>query len=170
MIELRNRQYMTIIDCVAGEALQVGNVINLEWHAGRDLITAMKATAAGDINAVLGPLFAWWINDRSTATAYRGGTDGLTFTVNPASDDDSVHYIPSGKRMLALGGKGVAELRFFADSLDSEFASTFPSIGATLKFSSDESFLCSTSNGQAVEKEIGYVLESDGVSVAVIIG
>lgn len=170
MIELRNRQYMTIIDCVSGEAIQVGNVINLEWHAGRDLITAMKATAAGDVNAVIGPLFAWWINDRSTATAYRGGTDGLTFTVNPASDDDSVHYIPSGKRMLALGGKGVAEIRFFADSLDSEYASTFPAVGTTLQFSDNESFLCSSANGSKVDVDVGYVLESDGVSISVIIG
>lgn len=161
---------MTVIDCVAGAALEMGNVIKLEWHSGRDLITAVKATAASDVSAITGPLFAYWINDRSTATAFRGGTDGLTFTLNASTDDDSIHYIPSGSRMLAVGGKGVAELRFFASSLDTEYASTLPDPGTTLKFSSDESKLCSTSNGAVVNKEVAFVLENDGVSVAVIVG
>ena len=170
MIELRNRQYMTIIDCVAGAALEMGQVIKLQWFAGRDLITAMKATAAADVSAITGPLFAYWINDRSSSTAYKGGTDGLTFTLNGASDDDSIHYIPSGSRMLAVGGKGVAELRFFANSLDTEYASTLPDPGTTLKFSSDESKLCSSGNGSVVDKAVAFVLENDGVSVAVIVG
>lgn len=161
---------MTIIDCVAGAALEVGQVIKLVNYAGRDLITAMKATAAADVSAITGPLFAYWINARSTALAYKGGADGLTFTVLGSTDLDSIHYIPSGSRMLAVGGKGVAELRFFAESLDTEYASTLPDPGTTLSFTSDESKLCSSGNGSVVAKEVAFVLENDGVSVAVIVG
>lgn len=172
MIELRNRQYMTVVDCLAGEALEVGNVIKLEYHSATDALPmrAMKATAAADILACTGPLFAHWIIDRSTAVLFSGGEDGLTFPLAANTDADSTHYIPSGSRMVALGGKGVAEFRFFPASLDTEFASTLPTVGDTLEFSSDESKLCSVGNAQSETRVCGLVLENDGVSVAVLIG
>ena len=72
--------------------------------------------------------------------------------------------------MVALGGKGVAEFRLFPKSLDTEFASTLPTVGDSLKFSSDESKLCSSGNGSAEARVCALVLENDGVSVSVIIG
>jgi len=163
---------MTIIDCLAGEALEVGNVIKLAYFESTDKLPmrAMKATAAADIEDITGPLLAHWINERSTAVDFSGGTDGLTFTIAGNTDLDSNHYIPSGTRMLAVGGKGVAEVRLFPSSLDTEYASTLPDPGTVLKFSSDESKLCSSGNGSAVDKEVALVLENDGVSVAVILG
>lgn len=169
MMELRNRQYMTIIDCIAGAALEQGNVIKLENHADV-MLRAVKATAGADVNDVLGPLLAHWINERSTAVSYSGGTTGYEFNVAGVSDQDSIHYIPSGSRMLAVGGKGVAEVRLFKESLDSEFASTLPAVGDTLEFSTDESKLCSTGNAQGSNKNVAFVLESDGVSVSVLLG
>ena len=47
MIELRNRQYMTIIDCIAGEDLEQGNVIKLADH-GDIFVRALKATAGAE--------------------------------------------------------------------------------------------------------------------------
>jgi len=173
MIELRNRQYMTIIDCLAGEDLEVGHVITLDYFLAADPIQlrALKATATGSVNAITGPLLAWWINDRSTAVAYTGGEDGISSpTVLGSSDSDANHYIPSGSRMLAIGGRGVAEVRLFADSLDSEFATTMPDAGDTLDFSTDESMLCSTGNGSAAGGTYAFVLENDGVSIAVLLG
>ena len=169
MMELRNKQYMTVIDCVAGQALEQGNVLKLEDH-GDVLVRAVKATASADVNDIMGPLLAHWINERSTATAFSGGADGFTFTTTGAGDEDSIHFIPSGSRMLALGGKGVAEVRLFEDSLDTEFTGNLPAIGTTLDFSTDESKLCSTGNGSAAGKSVAFVLENDGVSVSVILG
>lgn len=169
MIELRNKQYMTVIDCIAGEDLEQGNVIALADH-GDVFLRALKATASGDVNDILGPLLAHWINDRSTATAFSGGTDGFTFNVTGSGDEDSIHYIPSGSRMLAIGGKGVGEVRLFESSLDSEFTGSLPDVGTTLDFSTDESKLCSTGNGDAAGKSVAFVLENDGVSVSVILG
>lgn len=172
MLELRNRQYMTIIDVLAGEDLEVGHVLKLEYHSASDRLPlrAMKATAAADVKDITGPLLAHWINDRSTAVDFSGGEDGLTFPIAGSDDSDSNHYIPSGTRMLAVGGKGVAEFRLFKGSLDTEFASTLPDPGDVLKFSSVTSKLCSTGNGSAENKEIALVLENDGVSIAVILG
>jgi hypothetical protein len=172
MIELRNRQYMTVIDCLAGEDLVVGNVIQLQYFEATDRLPmrAMKATAAADILDVTGPLFAHWIIDRSTAVLFGGGEDGLSFPLAASTDADSTHYIPSGSRMVAVGGKGVAEIRFFPASLDSEFASTLPTVGDTLEFSNDESLLCSVGNAASETRVCGLVLENDGVSVAVLIG
>jgi hypothetical protein len=163
---------MTIIDCLAGEDLEVGNVIKLAYYESTDRLPmrAMKATADTDIEDITGPLFAHWIIDRSTAVLFSGGEDGLTFPLAASTDSDSTHYIPSGSRMVACGGKGVAEFRFFPDSLDSEYASTLPDPGTVLKFSSDESMLCSAGNGSVVDKEVALVLENDGVSIAVIVG
>lgn len=160
---------MTIIDCIAGADLEQGNVIKLADH-GDIFVRALKATAGSDVNAVLGPLLAHWINERSTSVAFSGGTNGYTFNVTGSSDEDSIHYIPSGSRMLAIGGKGVAEVRLFKSSLDTEFASTLPAIGTTLQFSTDESKLCSSGNGAASSKDVAFVLENDGVSIAVLLG
>lgn len=169
MMDLRNRQYMTIIDCIAGADLEQGNVIKLADH-GDVLIRALKATAGADVNSVLGPLLAHWINARSTAVSYSGGANGYEFNVAGSSDADSIHYIPSGSRMLAVGGKGVAEVRLFKESLDTEFATTLPAVGSTLQFSTDESKLCSSGNAQASSKDVAFVLETDGVSIAVLLG
>lgn len=173
MIELRNRQYMTVLDCVAGEDLEQGHVIRLIHVAGRDLpLSAVKATASAHIQEVTGPLVAHWINDRSTAVAFSGGEDGLSFPVAAATDEDANHHIPSGTRMLAVGGKGVAEIRFFKSSLDAEFATTLPDPGTVVDFDTQTSKLCSTGNGNAsgVTGGVGYVVDNDGVSVAVILG
>ena len=172
MIELRNRQYMTIIDCLAGEAMEVGNVLKLGYYSATDKLPlrAMKATAAADILDVTGPLLAHWINERSTAVDFSGGEDGLTFPLAGSTDLDATHYIPSGSRMLAVGGKGVAEVRLFASSLDSEYATTLPDPGTVLEFSSDESKLCSAGNAQSETRTCALVLENDGVSIAVILG
>lgn len=172
MIELRNRQYMTIIDCLAGEALEVGNVVELIYNLAADRLSsrAMKATDTGGISAIAGPLFAHWINDRSTAVAYSGGEDGLSFPLAAAADPDANHYIPSGSRMVAVGGKGVAEIRFFKDSLDTEYASTLPDPMTVLRFSDNESKLCSASNGSVVATDVALVLETDAVSISVLIG
>lgn len=169
MIELRNKQYMTVIDCIAGAALEQGQVITLADH-GDVLLRALPATSGGHVNAVTGPLLAHWISDRSTAVGFELDDDGYTLNVVGAADEDSTHYIPSGTRMLAIGGKGVAEVRLFKSSLDSEFASTLPAIGTTLEFSADESKLCSQGNGQGQNVNVAFVLENDGVSIAVLLG
>lgn len=169
MIELRNRQYATIIDCIAGEALEQGQLVKLVNHSDV-LLRAMKVTQGSDVNDVLGPLVAHWINERSTSVSFSGGTNGYTFNVAGSSDEDSIHYIPSGSRMLAVGGKGVTEVRFFPASLDTEYASTLPAVGTTLQFSTDEAKLCSSGNGAASTKNVGFVVENDGVSVAVLLG
>lgn len=169
MMELRNRQYMTIIDVVAGEDLEQGNVIALADH-GDVFLRAFKASSSGDVNDVLGPLLAHWVNERSTSVSYSGGADGYTFNVAGANDADSIHYIPSGSRMLAIGGKGVAEVRLFRESLDTEFASSLPAPGTTLQFSTDEAKMCSAGNGSASSKDVAFVLENDGVSIAVLLG
>lgn len=171
MIELRNKQYMTVIDCLAGANLEVGQVIGLENHGDTTLpLRAVAATQDSDVKAVTGPLLAHWINERSTTVAYSGGENGLTFPLAGAADDDAQHYIPSGKRMVAIGGKGVAEVRVYTASLDSEFASTLPVPGQVLHFSTDESKLCSAGNVNASTAAVAMVLEADAVSVAVILG
>lgn len=170
MIELRNKQYMTVIDCVANEALEVGTLVQLTLNSGEDRPLASKLTAAGDMSTVLGPMLAHWINDRSTAVTFSGGEDGLSFPLAGASDLDALHYIPSGASMVAVGGKGVAEVRLFNASLDSEYAATLPAVGTTLEFSTDESKLCSQGNAQGANIDVAFVIENDGVSVAVVLG
>lgn len=174
MIELRNRQYMYILDCVAGEDLEVGQVLSLDNNVGTDLDgelpLAFAATQAGDVIDVVGPLFAHWINDRSEAVAFSGGEDGLTFPLAASTDADSNHYIPSGRRMLALGGKGFAEIRFFESSLDAEYAGALPDPLTVLRFSSTTSKLCSAANANVVAKDVALVVENDGVSISVVIG
>lgn len=172
MIELRNRQYMTILDCVASGQIQVGQVLRLQANTGSTGLGLMAsvATASGHVNAIIGPMIAHWINDRSTATQFTGTGDGITFTNTAASDEDALEFIPSGTNMLAIGGRGVAEVRFFKSSLDTEFASTLPLMGQTLDFSTDESKLSSTGNGQAAGVDVGFVVEVDSVSVAVLLG
>lgn len=171
MIELRNRQYMTIIDCVAGEDLEVGHVVRLTHDATKKLpLTALKATQAGHVSDITGPLFAHWINDRSRAVSFVGGEDGLSFPVGTRGDADLNHFIPSGARMVALGGKGVGEIRFFAESLDAGLAASLPDPGTVLRFSSDESKLCASGDGNAVAKDVALVVDNDGVSIAVVVG
>lgn len=169
MIELRNKQYMTIIDCIAGAALEQGQVITLADH-GDVMLRALAATSSGDVSAITGPLLAHWISDRSTAVGFELDDDGYTLNVVGATDDDATHYIPSGTRMLAVGGKGVAEVRLFKSSLDAEFATTLPAIGTTLEFASDTSKLCSQGHGHGTNLNVAYVLENDGVSIAVLLG
>jgi len=169
MIELRNKQYMTVIDCIAGAALEQGQVITLANH-GDVFLRALPATAGADVSAITGPLLAHWINDRSTAVGFSLDDDGFSLSVLGSSDADATHYIPSGTRMIAIGGKGVAEVRLFPLSLDTEYASTLPAVGTTLQFSTDESKLCSSGNGAASSKDVALVLENDGVSVAVLLG
>lgn len=170
MIELRNRQYMTVIDCVAGEAMEVGMVLKLEWHAGRDLITAMKATAGADVSQATGPLFAYWINERSTAVTFLTNGDGTDLSILASTDLDSIHYIPSGARMLAVGGPGVAEIRFFPESLDPAIASDLPDPATELEFATDTAQLCLASDGNASNRVVALVIENDGASVSVIVG
>lgn len=166
MIELRNKQYCTVIDCVAGEALTVGAVVDLVNHDGSQL-KAVKATTAAAFS-VNGTLVAHWINPLEEAVEYNGGEDGLSFPLN--TDTDSVHMIPSGSRMVAVGGPGVAEIRFYPAALNADLA-TLPNPGTLLGVSDVDSKLCLTTNGDAiVGVTAGRVIAKDGVSIAVLLG
>jgi hypothetical protein len=168
MIELRNRQYATVIDCVAGEALEEGVAVKLV--ANGNGLKALKATAANDFR-VVGLMVAHWINPLEEAAAYNGAEDGLTFTLTPSSDVNSIHYIPSGARMLAVGGKGVAQIRFHKNSLNDDFASTLPNPGDVLGVSSADSKLCTSGAGDAIATVVaGLVTEKDAVSITVLCG
>jgi hypothetical protein len=167
MIELRNKQYMTAIDCVAGEAMEVGDVIRLIDN-GDGQVRAMKTTAATDA-AVQGTTIAHWINPRSETVTYSGGEDGLTFPLAASTDADSQHHIPSGARMVALCGKGVAMVRFFANSLHSSLA-VLPAPGTTLSVASTGK-LCANGDAAVIASftNAARVVEKDDVSITVIL-
>lgn len=168
MIELRNKQYCAVIDCVAGEDMQVGQIIALTDLDGRQL-KAVKATTANDFD-VNGTLVAHWINPLEEAVEYDGGEDGLSFPLNTGFD--SVHLIPSGARMVAVGGRGIAEVRFFFSALDNDLATASGAApGTVLGVSSASSKLCLSNNGSAIAGvDAGRVIANDGVSIAVLLG
>lgn len=168
MIELRNKQYAYIIDCVASVEMQVGQLVRLQVNPDGELMLASPATALAHVSDISGPLFAYWINDRSTAVAFEGGEDGLSFPL--ATGDDAIHTIPVGKRMLAVGGKGFAEIRFFESSLDPSLTGALPAPGTVLRFADDTSKLCLTGDLNAVAKDVALVVENDGASISVLVG
>lgn len=170
MIELRNKQHATVIDCVAGEALEVGQVIKLQ-DDGNGVLEAVVAAAAADAS-VWGTMIAWWINPRSEAVEYEGDADGIGLTLAAATDTDAIHFIPSGSRMVAVGGKGVTEVRYFVDSLNDDFAVTLPAVGDVLGVSSADSKLCEFDAGDVIVSfdAAARVVEADAVSVTVILG
>lgn len=170
MIDVRNKQYCTVLNCVAGEDLEQGQLVKLSADATGTVLVATAADAADDFG-VWGPLMAYWINDRSTAVQYSGGEDGLSFPVAGASDPDATHYIPKGARMLAIGGIGVAEVRVFPESLHESLQSSLPNVGTTLGVSSTNAKLCDASDASAIpDVVIARVTEKDAVSITVILG
>lgn len=168
MIELRNKQYAYVIDCVALEDLEEGMVVELVDQGDGKLPGAKKATDAS-AQAVWGTLIAHWINPRSTAYAYRNSGDGIEYTVANTGAVDEIHPIPSGAKMLAVGGRGT-EIRFYPESLDESLTSTLPSFGTILAFSSSSGKLCAADDGNAVGQNVARVVENDGVSISVVLG
>lgn len=170
MIELANKQYATVIDCVAATAIKVGQAVKLQVADDGETLEAVLATAAEDFD-VWGPLFAHWINPRDTTVTYSGGEDGLSYPLISSTDPDSQIHIPSGARMLAVGGVGVTQIRFFKSALDTEFASVLPEPGDVLGIS-DEKFLCSTGHANVIAglEKVARVVEADKVSVRCIVG
>lgn len=171
MIELANKQYATVIDCVAGENLQVGMAVKLVPADDGETLKAMKLTEADDA-AVWGVLLAHWINPRSLTVTYSGGENGLDFPLAAASDPDAQIHIPMGQRMVAVGGMGVTQIRLFKSALDSEFATTLPVPGDILGVHGTSKFLCDTANVAAVAglEQVARVVEADSLSVRVILG
>jgi hypothetical protein len=179
MIELRNRQYTAIFDCVALADMEVGQLVRLvELPSDQEvanltdaeMLGALPATEAGHVSGITGPLFAFWINDRSTAVLFSGGADGIEFPVAGAEDEDANQHIPSGKRMLALGGKGMAEFRFFPESLHDEDALENVVPGDTLQFNGTSSKLQAAGGAGVVDLDVAFVLENDDVSISVVVG
>lgn len=168
MIELRNKQYAITIDCVALEPLEEGMVLELVDRGEGVLPGARKATSAA-AQAVWGTLIAHWINPRSTAYAYDGREDHTEYTPATSGRIDEIHHIPAGANLIAVGGKGFAEIRVFPESLHESLA-TLPDFGEILAFSSEDAKLCAATDATALGENIARVVENDGASIAVILG
>lgn len=175
MIELRNKQYMTVLDGVAGAALEVGVAVKPAADAAGTGLSFTAATAAVDLQAAHGPLFAYWINPRSTAITFSGDEDGLGYTVAGSTNVDANHHIPSGSRMLAVGGKGVAQIRFYAESLGADL-SPLPAVCTELAVNATDGKLCLTGHASAIDDaatnpiKVARVVAKDAVSITVLVG
>jgi hypothetical protein len=169
MIELANKQYATILDCVAGEDLVVGQAITLVDDSEGGLEAVPLADADGAL--VWGILLANWINPRSTTVVYSGSGSGLDFDATDSGDSDAHISIPAGARMYAVGGPGVTQVRLFESALDAEFAGALPVPGDVLGVNTD-GMLCSTGNGDVVAglEAVARVVAADSVSATVILG
>lgn len=169
MIELRNKQYATILEGVAGEELRIGTVITATKDASNTGLKFTKATAA-TAATVWGTLIAHWINPNNEAVTYSGDEDGLGYTENIGTD--AVVVIPSGSRMYAVAGKGVTEIRFFKSALNDDFATTLPDVGTVLGVSSTDSMLCASDASDVITSftAAARVVARDSISIAVILG
>jgi hypothetical protein len=120
-----------------------------------------------------GPIIAHWINPRSTAVTTSNAGDGLNFPLAGSDDLDAIHYIPAGSRMVGIVCKGIGEVRYFVESLDPEDFETdadLPAPGTYLQVSDATGKFCLSTNADAIDEDVAFVLANDGVSVALVIG